>query len=304
MSDGLAYLLSFLQEGDAEMSCKIIFSDVDGTLLNSEHQLLPETLYSIQLLQQQEIPFVIVSARSPSGIYPIQEKYGFKSPIISYSGSLILDENKTVLWSRGLSKQITGEIIGFIEQKQFNCSWNIYSEDIWIVKDKKDPRIIREENIVQASAIEGNIDLLHDDADIGKVLCMCDPDDILDIEQELKTAFPQLSIVKSSDILLEIMPNGITKRTAVKYLCDLWGIPVEAAAAFGDNYNDVEMLETVGKPFLMGNAPEKLKKQFENITDTNDENGIYHGLIKLGLISERYVGKFATRKFITSSLQG
>ena len=288
LSDGLAHLLSFFIEGDAEMACKIIFSDVDGTLLNSEHQLLPETLYAIRLLQQQKIPFVIVSARSPSGIYPIQEKYEFKSPIISYSGSLILDENKTVLWSKGLSKQITWEILRFIEQKKFDCSWNIYSGDIWIVKDKKDPRIIREENIVHARAVEGNIDLLHDGADIGKVLCMCNPDDILDIEQELKIAFPQLSIVKSSDILLEIMPNGITKRTAVKYLCDLWKIPPESAAAFGDNYNDVEMLETVGNPILMGNAPDELKKRFTNVTDTNDENGIYHGLIKLGLISERY----------------
>lgn len=117
---------------------------------------------------------------------------------------------------------------------------------------------------------------------------MCNPDDILDIEQELKIAFPQLSIVKSSDILLEIMPNGITKRTAVKYLCDLWKVPLESAVAFGDNYNDVEILETVGNPFLMGNAPDELKKQFTNITDTNDENGIYHGLMKLGLVSERY----------------
>ena len=50
------------------MSYKIVFSDVDGTLFYSNHQLLNNTLYAIRQLQQRDIPFVIISARSPSGI--------------------------------------------------------------------------------------------------------------------------------------------------------------------------------------------------------------------------------------------
>lgn len=73
--------------------------------------------------------------------------------------------------------------------------------------------------------------------------------------------------------------------TLVKILCDLWDVPVEKAIAFGDNYNDVEMLETVGAPFLMGNAPEELKTRFTNITDTNNQDGIYKGLLKAGLLN-------------------
>lgn len=166
----------------------------------------------------------------------------------------------------------------------FDCTWNIYSMDTWIVKDKKDPRVIREENIVHAMAVEGTVDMLDDDADIGKILCMCNPDCILDIEQKLKAAFPALSIAKSSDILLEIMPTGVTKSSAVKTLCKLWDIPLEATVAFGDNYNDIEMLETVAQPFLMGNAPEELQKRFPNVTASNDEDGIYKGLIRAGVI--------------------
>ena len=268
------------------MGYGIIFSDVDGTLLNSEHQVLPGTLSAIRLLEQQGIPFVIISARSPSGIYPIQEKYHFKSPIISYSGALILDENRKILYSKGFSREIAKKVIGFIEKNQFDCSWNIYSLDTWIVKYRHDPRIIREENIVQAKAIEGTADMLPDNADIGKILCMCNPDCILDIEQELKSAFPSLSIVKSSSILLEIMQNGVTKSSAVKTLCKLWNVSLEDTVAFGDHYNDVEMLETVAMPFLMGNAPEELKSRFSNITESNDNEGIYHGLSKIGLVPE------------------
>ena len=44
---------------------QVIFSDVDGTLLNSRHQLTPLNRTVIQAVQRQGVPFVIVSARSP-----------------------------------------------------------------------------------------------------------------------------------------------------------------------------------------------------------------------------------------------
>ena len=81
------------------------------------------------------------------------------------------------------------------------------------------------------------------------------------------------------------MQSGVTKSSAVKALCELWEIPLEDMVAFGDHYNDVEMLETAGMSFLMGNAPEELKQRFHNVTDSNDEDGIYHGLAKIGMIS-------------------
>lgn len=57
---------------------KIIFSDIDGTLLNSEHKITPLTQSAIQKLKEKNLPFVIISARSPSGIYPILQEYDFK----------------------------------------------------------------------------------------------------------------------------------------------------------------------------------------------------------------------------------
>lgn len=266
------------------MDYRIVFSDIDGTLLDSRHKMLPNTLAAIHSLQRRGIPFVIISARSPSGIYPIQEKYKFRSPVISYSGALILDENRRVLYSKGFSRELAKQIIDFIEVNHFDCSWNVYSVDTWIVKDRKDPRVMREEEVVCAQAVEGTVDILPQYAEIGKILCMCNPKYILEIEKRLKSAFPFLSIAKSSESLLEIMEDGITKSSAVKTLCRLWGVSVKNTVAFGDHYNDVEMLETVAMPFLMGNAPEELKKRFSNVTETNDNDGIYKGLLKIGLI--------------------
>lgn len=262
---------------------KIVFSDVDGTLLNSENKITPLTVKAIRKLQDQGIPFVIVSARSPSGIYPILEEYGFRCPIISYSGALILDENRKVLFHKGFKKPVARQVIEYIEKRGFDLAWCVYSLDQWVVRDKTDPRVIREETIVRASAEQGTLDSVVD-SQINKILCICDPAVMPELERELKTAFPAYSIVKSWVDLLEIMESGITKATAIQTLCSLWGLSPADAVAFGDNYNDVEMLETVGQGFLMSNAPEELKERIPCHTEDCDRDGIYHALVRIGLI--------------------
>lgn len=262
---------------------RIVFSDVDGTLLNSEHKITALTEKAIKELKKNDIPFVIISARSPSGIYPILNEYGFKCPIISYSGALILDENRNVLFNKGIDKTNAKRIIEFIENSHFDLAWCAYSFDEWIVKDKNDPRIIREETIVKAKATQGSIDSITGN-EINKILCICNPMRTLEIEAKIKRSFPDYSIVKSSDILLEIMENGINKATAVKTLCSLWNIDLKDAIAFGDNYNDVEMLKTVGHGFLMGNAPDELKEIIKTHTYDNNNDGIYYALLEMNLI--------------------
>lgn len=264
---------------------EIVFCDMDGTLLDSRQEVQPGTVYAVHELQKMGIPFVINSARSPSGIRTILQKYQLTCPMICYCGALILDENETVLYSDGFNCEAAGQVIQFIEAGSFDCTWNIYSEDVWIVKDRSDMRIRREEAIVNAVAAEGSVSDLPHNAKVGKILCICNPDKILDIEKSVKTAFPDMSIARSSDILLEIMKKGITKSSGVRILCRLWNIPEERTLAFGDQYNDIEMLETVAEPVLMGNAPDEMKSRFTNVTAGNDDEGIYKALKKMKIIS-------------------
>ncbi len=266
------------------MNYKIVFCDVDGTLLNSNHRMLKGTIKSINSLREQGIHFVIVTARGPSGIYPILRRYNFKCKMICYSGALILDEADKVLFSEGISKRNAKSVIDYLEGENLDCTWNVYSKDDWLVKDKKDSRVINEENIVEASATLGTVDDLKDDTDIGKILCMCNPKATDDIEQKLKKKFKELSIVRSSDILIEIMARGVTKGSSIKTLCDILNLSTGEAIAFGDYYNDVDMLKIVGKPFLMGNAPEELKISDFTLTSDNNSEGIYKALKELKMV--------------------
>ena len=266
------------------MDYKIVFSDVDGTLLNQKHRMLDKTVDSIRQLKEKNIPFVIVTARGPSGIYPIFRRYRFVCPMVCYSGALILDEEGKVIHASGFSKGTAKAIVEFIEKEKFDCTWNIYSMNSWIVNNKNDPRVMREEAIVEAESEEGSVDDLPEGVSVGKVLCMCNPKHTDAIEEALKAKFPCLSIVRSSDILIEIMNKGISKSDAIKFLCEKWEIALEESVAFGDHYNDLSMLETVGMPFIMENGPEELKVKIKNVTFNNDSDGIYYGLKKIGLV--------------------
>ncbi|SHI29800.1 Cof-type HAD-IIB family hydrolase [Pseudobutyrivibrio xylanivorans] len=265
------------------MNYKIVFSDIDGTLLNSNHRMSENTENAIKNLKRQGIPFVIVTARGPSGVYPIFRRYNFVAPIICYSGALILGEDGEIIFSKGISKSTVSSLIRVITEEGWDCTWNVYTMDDWIVNDKSDERVIKEENIVEVQSTKGSVDDIPNGMEIGKFLCMCNPDEIDEIEAVLKKKYPSLSIVKSSDILLEVMEKGVNKGIAVEMFCEKLNINKIDAVAFGDHYNDIEMLKTVGAPFLMENAPEDMKADF-NITSSNDEEGVFQALKKIGLL--------------------
>lgn len=255
---------------------QIVFSDVDGTLLNDQHQMTPLTQQSIIWLHNKQIPFVIVSARSPSGIFPIMEENHFKSHLIAYSGALIMDEYRHILYEKGMKTALAMLIIQKLNA--MNITWCVYSFDQWYVQNRQDEKIQREENIVKAQSQEASLDDLLSLPVVHKILCICRPNQTLIVEKQLKKDFPQLTIVKSSDILIEIMEQGINKAQAVKQLCQLWNIPIQKAVAFGDQYNDLDMLLEVGYGWAMGNAPKEIKKQVKYVTLDNNHDGIHYAL--------------------------
>ncbi len=263
---------------------QIVFSDVDGTLLNDQHKITPLTLQAIKNIQNQGISFVIVSARSPSGIYPILQYNYLQCPIIAYSGALIMDKRKNILYEKGMNTDNAIHILKYIEQMKFDISWCVYSFDQWIVKDRKDSRIQREERIVKTISQEGTLQTISTLPTVHKILCICHPDQILYIERSLKEMFSQLTIVKSSSILIEVMEQNISKASAIEKFCKIEKIDKDCAIAFGDQYNDLEMLKTVGYGYAMGNAPSEIKKEIEKITLDNNHDGIFEALKCLNLL--------------------
>ena len=270
----------------------IIFCDIDGTLLNSAHQVTPRTKWAIEQVEAAGIPFVIVTARGITGTYPLLDAAGLVCPVVTYSGGAILDEARKVIYHRGFSKETAQAVVDYLDAQAFDLAWNAYALEDWVTSNKADARVQNEERIVMAEAREGTIaSITHDE--LQKLLLICNPAQTVEIEHCLRERFPELAIMRSSDILIEVMPKGTNKAQAVRALCELWGADPACALAFGDSYNDMPMLEAVGKGYLMGNAPVELRAAFPRQTEDNDHDGIAWALVREGLLPEGGAEPFA-----------
>ena len=252
---------------------QIIFSDIDGTLLTSNHQLSTKTKSRIQSLS---IPFVLVSARMPQGIYPFVKQLKLHTPMICYSGGLILDQDHHILYQSTFEEKQAETIYHYIKSFFNNICVTRYSLNQWLVDNIDDPWVQQEKEITSI-----NPSILNHNQNIYKFLCMSESNHIIELEKVLSEQFPEVMIYRSKDTYLEIMPKGVSKSKAISIVCDYYQISLEQAIGFGDNYNDLEMLQTVKMGILMGNAPKELKQKIPHHTTSNDENGIVVALDNL-----------------------
>ena len=265
------------------MEIKIIFSDIDGTFLTNNHEVTEKTQTAVKNLLAENKKFVLVSARMPEAIYPITEKIGVKIPIISYSGGLVLTEDEKILYDKKISPDATKNILR--ELKNYSdISINYYSGRNWFV-EKIDDRVQREMKITSATAETSNFSALMEKNILpNKILIMTEPEICAKMESELGKKFSDLNVVRSSKILLEIMDKTVSKAQGIEILLKHFNFGVENALAFGDNYNDVEMLKFVGCGVAMDNAPQDVKNFADDVTDSNEADGIFNYLVRKNLI--------------------
>lgn len=268
------------------MKIQIVFSDIDGTFLTNDHKVTEKTAAAVKSLLSKKIPFVLVSARMPEAIYPITEKIGVKIPIISYSGGLVLTEDEKILYDKKILAEDTKNVLQEISARWSDITVNYYSGRKWFVRDNSDKRVVREMNITSATAENANFEnLLEKNILPNKILIMTEPPICEEMEKELEKKFENLNVVRSSKILLEIMDKTVTKAEGIEILLKHYNFSAENSVAFGDNYNDVEMLKFVGCGIAMGNAPDDVKKIAKEITTSNEEDGIYNFLARKNLTS-------------------
>lgn len=262
---------------------RIVFSDIDGTLLPDDKEPTPRTVRAVQGLRLRGIPFVPVSARMPEAIYPITDPWGDRLPVISYSGALVLTEGEEVLLDSRMERAATAAVLAAIGQERLPVTLNYYAGRHWYVKNV-DQRVQYEMDITGAVAEAEDFEALMEGGEqASKILVMGEPGDCGHLQRTLAAAFPGLNVVLSAPFLLEIMDASVSKAGGIDVMLAHYGFRPEEALAFGDNYNDVEMLANIPHSIAMGNAPEEVKRCASRVTDTNNEDGLAKYLEGLGL---------------------
>ena len=262
----------------------IVFLDIDGTLLNSRHQVMPCTRDHLNQLQSRGIPIILCSARPPKGVKNVAEQAGLQGPKACYNGGLVFDEESTILRDVGIDIRLALEFKQFVAEHFPDLVVSAYLYNVWLVEDPQHPLIRQEEEISGCTPLTGSIEQVASAAShIHKLLCMGDAMRIRALQKEAQQRFPQLMALRSKATYLEILPQESTKGSAVQVLLEHYGLSDKQAVAFGDSDVDMDMLQCCGLGVAMGNAPRQVKEAADYVTASNDEEGVFIALNSLRL---------------------
>lgn len=271
---------------------QIVFSDVDGTLLNKDRDLSALTVHQIKrIVNEHNIKFVMVSARMPAGMQHLYNQLPVKSPIICYNGALILSDldngynQNNVLLSKTIDHDTALDI--YTKAKDEDLHFGLFSNNRWFA-NRFDEWTAKEENNTRVKCtinpqIEDLIGALQQSKEpIHKLMVMGNCSKIDSLIEFTNTKFGRVvASYRSKDTYIEISPVLSNKATGCSFLMDYLKIPYNKAIAFGDNLNDIEMLKIVGLGIAMHNAPDAVKNHAKHIAPSNTDNGVANTISEL-----------------------
>jgi Cof subfamily protein (haloacid dehalogenase superfamily) len=171
--------------------------------------------------------------------------------------------------------------------KNMKCHLSLYHGDQWFVP-QYDKWAAREENNTKVKpGLMANQEVISewkkDNKGAHKIMAMGDEAHIDAIKDYLSQNFPeQLHLYRSKPTYLEIANKEISKLTAIKFLLkNHYDLTPEQTIAFGDNYNDVEMIKGVGMGVAVGNARKEVLEVANIVTQSGTEDGVANSLKEL-----------------------
>lgn len=258
---------------------RLILSDIDGTILDDKHQLDSELSETVAALKAKNIPFVLASARSPHGMFPLaRELHLSDSPLACYNGALIVEgsqEHFQTLMEHSLDKTDVKRVVDVVRREFSHIALNVYSGGDWIV-DKRNKWVEIEAGITKETPLVGELDKLLADSKrpVHKLLLIAEADDIKELLAHLKTlSFADASFYLSKANYLEVISKSVSKENALTEIAAYYHVPLTAAMTIGDNFNDLPMLKLAGLGVAMGNAPQAVKDEADQETASNNDNG-------------------------------
>ena len=282
---------------------KLIASDMDGTLLNSDHKIPKENIELIKFAQKNGIQFVVATGRAYYEALPALNDESIKCDVISFNGGIIYDKNGNII---NITPMKLKDLYYTIEiLKSLEISYQLYTKNT-IYTNSIETDITAYIDLIRANGEEPNEQHLRQEARnrlaLGhitevdnielylnqennpaiKVIGISNDLEKLRHATELLSGNDNISVTSSGANNVEIMDKKATKGEALKIVADIHDINLKNAIAIGDNLNDQAMLDIVEYSIAMKNGNKELQKTSKFITEkTNSEAGVADSVMKL-----------------------
>ncbi|MGG6432498.1 Cof-type HAD-IIB family hydrolase [Anoxybacillus sp. D401a] len=258
------------------MDKHLIALDLDGTLLRENKTISERTYDVIQKAKQAGHIVVIATGRPYRASKMYYEQLQLTTPIVNFNGAFVHHpkDDRWGMYHTPLQLETVKEIIDV--SRKYNVR-NILAEvmdDVYF--HEHDEQLLDLFNLGDPNVYVGNLhDILRKDPT--SILILSDEQNVARIRTYLSEVHANVIDHRSWTApwhVIEIVRTGIHKAFGLEKVASFYGIPRERVIAFGDEDNDIEMLKWAGLGVAMGNAIEQLKAVADDVTKTNEEDGI------------------------------
>lgn len=285
---------------------KLAAIDLDGTMLNQYGIVTQRTKQAIERAQQRGIEVIIASGRPMDSIKAIAEEIKSEKYFISGNGAIIYDiQNDEIIYENTLKKQKTLDIIKICEEN--SIYYNIYTEKEIIAKNlqcnvlyyHKENLNKEEKNKTHINIVENIYNYIVDRDEKVVKITICDNNQVIfnsimrklkEIEEieVLEVSHMSRKIIRQGSVdvpieyfYTEISAQNVDKWNAIEFLKGKMQIKTEEIVAIGDNVNDKKMIENAGLGIAMGESTPVIKEAANQITGSNNEDGVAQALENL-----------------------
>lgn len=260
------------------MTYKILFLDIDGTILKPDHTYSESTKNAISQVKEQGIEVFIATGRPLHEVKSLAKDLNIAS-LIGYNGAYAIYQNETIV-DEPMDKQNVQQFLDIAQANDHEIL--LYTSERNYFTSLTNPLV---KNFMDTFQLKKNELFHHDviDAILGATVMNLNQTQLSLYERDANIHLSQVNIeglTHSYDIIRKNVNKGEAINTILKRL----NISKEQAIAFGDGMNDKEMLQAVGEGFAMENAHPDLFPHAKHTTTSVTESGIYNGLQKIGLV--------------------
>lgn len=263
---------------------KLLALDIDGTVLNSRGAISPRVAVAIAGAKHAGMLVTLATGRSLRAALPVAQALEISAPLVVNNGALVVaSESGRVLLKRALPAPVATQAVQFLQRLGFTTFARRYCQSGPDLFYEQGPAVAEQacllgrdrEAVCQVFDLAGAVASM----DLLKVMTL-DRTPAIEaaagyLAGHLGGAYTLLITPEMPGYsLLEVSACGVSKATGLERLTALNGIRPDEVVAFGDNINDLEMLQFAGLGVAMGNAPDVVKQAAKAVTASNDEDGV------------------------------
>lgn len=284
---------------------KLIVSDMDGTLFNSNQEISPMNLAAIREAEKQNVRFMIATGRSVDTIAPTVKQYDLHCGLILLNGAEVRDEQNHIINTINIDYEKIPEIADMLNRQGYfpeymtnkgpqfcgtkkmmeeNMGWRMMCLDRSHTLSFEEAVEMGKNSVFQSSLIRNDTleDMLAKELEIRKIIVF-NPNREYNTKNrtELVERFPDLSILSSYPENIEINSKNAQKGYGLLKAIEKMGIDNEEVAVFGDGLNDLSMFELFPNSYAPSNAEPEIKKRAKEVIPSNNDDGVGKKIFEL-----------------------